>query len=73
MQRFGDAAFRVGVRSWHKADIGRMSRVTLFGKLTHSLLGVTALHDQFSGDSGRLHRSLRDHFVFMSAKWAWTI
>jgi hypothetical protein len=44
-----------------------MSRITLFGKLTHSLLGVTALYGQFSGDSGRLHRSLRDHFVFMSA------
>jgi hypothetical protein len=28
---------------------------------------VTALYGQFSGDSGRLHRSLRDHFAFMSA------
>jgi hypothetical protein len=28
---------------------------------------VTALYDQFFGDSGRLYRSLRCHFAFMSA------
>jgi hypothetical protein len=28
---------------------------------------MTALYDQFFGDSGRLHRSFRCHFAFMSA------
>jgi hypothetical protein len=50
-----------------KADIGRMLRNNSFGILAHSLPAVTALYDQFFGDSGRLHRSLRCHFVFMSA------
>jgi hypothetical protein len=35
--------------------------MTLFGMLTYSLPEVTALYDQFFGDSGRLHRSLRCH------------
>jgi hypothetical protein len=35
--------------------------------LTCGLPEVTALYHQFFGDSGRLHRSLRCPFAFMSA------
>jgi hypothetical protein len=50
-------------QSGHRQDVAN----NVIWKVNPQLFGVTALYDQFSGDSGRLHRSLRDHFVFMSA------